>query len=340
MKIKFLYILIFVTSVAFSQIATTSALAPTITNAGQGDLYLSTDTSQLYIGLSNGKVSLIGNEGASGWGLTGNSNALSTSLLGTINDVKMNIGSNNTSILEFGKRSTLGLVQAYTDYTDPNQYLVHLKGGGVSALQFEASAASFYKPMFFTTTDGNFRLKGSAAGSDFFEIGSAGTSALNNGSLEFIVGDDGDEPIVFKKFNYSPASFVEMMRIQGTGLNNSVRVGINTNGVAANSVLQVGGSLSLPIRSVTGNTIIDDNDYTVILKPPIPAGSYSGTAVTLPVANTCAGRIYIVKNFSGAPAKNVSQFKDETGSNNTTLSNSKIYSFQSDGADWQLISKF
>ena len=331
MKIKFLYILLLVSSVAFAQIATTAALAPTITTAGQGDLYLTTDTNQLYIGLKNGSVSLIGNEGASGWGLNGNSNAVATNMLGTTNDVKMNIGSNSTSILEFGKRSTLGLVDTQTDYTNGNQYLVHLKGGGVSALQFEATGASFYKPMFFTTANGNFRLKGSAAGTDYFEMGSAGTS--NNGSLEFIIADDGNEPIIFKKFNYSSGSFVEMMRMQGTGLDNNVRVGIKTNGTVANSVLQVGGSLSLPIRSVVGNTALTENDYTVVLKP----GSYSGIAVTLPAANTCAGRIYVVKNISGI-AITISAFIDRTGVSSTTLPMYKTYSFQSDGVDWQLIS--
>jgi hypothetical protein len=328
MKIKFTYILLLlVSSIAFAQITTTSVLAPGITTAGQGDLYLTSDTNQLYIGLRNGTVALIGNEGASGWGLNGNSNAFSTSLLGTTNDVKMNIGSNNTSILEFGKRSTLGLVQAYPDYTDTNQYLVHVKGAGVSALQFEASAASFYKPMFFTTTDGNFRLKGSSAGTDFFEMGSAGLT--NNGSFEIIVGDDGDEPIVFKKYNYSPVSFVEMMRMQGTGLNNSVRVGINTNGVVANSVLQVGGSLSLPIRSVTANVTLADTDYTVVLK----AGA--GT-VTLPAANTCKGRIYVVKNISGV-AISITSFIARTGATISNLVISRTYTFQSDGTDWQEI---
>ena len=331
MKIKF--ILLLVSSVAFSQISTTSALAPTITNAGQGDLYLSTDTSQLYIGLSNGTVTLIGNESFDRWKLTGNSDATTTSLLGTTTDVKMNIGSNNTSILEFGKRSTLGLVDAgKADYTDGNQYLVHLKGGGISALQFEASAASFYKPMFFTTTDGNFRLKGCAAGTDFFEMGSAGTN--NNGSFEFIVGDDGDEPIIFKKNHFTDGT-VEMMRIQGQGSGSasSVRVGINTNGAAANSVLQVGGSLSLPIRSVTASTILTDNDYTVVLK----SGTYSGTAVTLPAVSTCKGRIYIVKNMSTAN-RSISSYISKTGTSSTTLLSNRIYSFQNDGVEWQLIS--
>jgi hypothetical protein len=351
MKIKFIYILLLVSSVAFAQITTTSVLAPGITTAGQGDLYLTSDTDQLYIGLSNGKVTLIGKEAASGWGLGGNSNALATSLLGTINDVKMNIGSNSTSVLEFGRRNTLGLVQGYADYTDPNQYLVHVKGGGVSALQFEATNASFYKPMFFTTTDGNFRLKGSAAGTDFFEMGSTGTS--NNGSFEFIVADDGNEPIVFKKYNCCPSgvnpyAYVEMMRMQGIGMADNpsgsavrVGIGINTttngvtaNGVVANSVLQVGGSLSLPIRSVTlatDNKSLDENDYTVIFKF---VGVYS---VTLPAANTCKGRIYVLKNISGG-TRTITQFIDRSGAGITTLAINRVYSFQSDGTEWQLIS--
>jgi hypothetical protein len=348
MRIKFIYILLLVSSVAFAQITTTSVLAPGITTAGQGDLYLTSDTDQLYIGLSNGKVALIGKEAASGWGLNGNSNALATSFLGTTTDVKMNIGSFGTSILEFGRRQTLGLVQGYTDYTDANQYLVHVKGGGVSALQFEATNASFYKPMFFTTTDGNFRLKGSAAGTDFFEMGSAGTS--NNGSFEFIVADDGNEPIVFKKYNCCPSgvnpyAYVEMMRMQGIGMGDTpsgsavrVGIGINTttngvtaNGVVANSVLQVGGSLSLPISSVTANVTLTDNDYTVILK----AGA--GT-VTLPAASTCKGRIYVVKNISGV-AKSITSFVNKEGINSTNLLNNRNYTFQSDGVDWQLINE-
>jgi len=333
MKIKFVFLILLVSNIALSQISTTSALAPSITNAGQGDLYLTTDTNQLYIGLSNGSISLIGNENVSDWKLTGNSNASLTSLLGTTNDVKMNIGSNNTSILEFGKRSTLGLIDSgKTDYTDANQYLVHIKGGGVSALQFEASAASFYKPVFFTTTDGNFRFKGSAAGTDFFEMGSAGTS--NNGSFEFIVGDDGDEPIIFKKNHFTDGS-AEMMRIQGqgSGSTSTVRVGINTNGVVANSVLQVGGALSLPIRSVTGSTTLTYNDYTLILK----SGSYSGTGVTLPAASTCKGRIYIIKNISTAD-RTISSYINRSNASGTYVPSNRIYSFQSDGVDWQLIS--
>ncbi|WP_264523364.1 hypothetical protein [Flavobacterium sp. N502536] len=339
MKIKILFLVILISTIARSQISTTSALAPTITNAGLGDLYLTSDTKQLYIGLSNGTLSLIGNE--NDWSLNGNSNATATSLLGTTNDIKVALASNNTSILELGKRGTLGLVDSgRPEASNANQYMAYLKGNGVSALQFEASVAPNFKPIIYTTTEGNFRIKGAAAPgvgfSDFFEMGSAGTN--DNGSLEFIIGDDGTEPIVFKNSNYGTGVGVttEMMRLQGqgSGTTSTVRVGIMTNGAVANSVLQVGGSVSLPIRAVTASTTLTENDYTLILK----SGTYTGTAVTLPAANTCKGRNYIIKNLSGI-AITISPFIGRVGSGSiTTIARERIYGLQSDGTDWQQIS--
>lgn len=62
MRIKFTYILLLFSSIAFSQISISSSQVSTINNAGQGDLYLTTDTNQLFIGRSNGAIYLIGNE--------------------------------------------------------------------------------------------------------------------------------------------------------------------------------------------------------------------------------------------------------------------------------------
>lgn len=281
---------------------------------------------------ASGDVVVTSNSAANGWSLTGNSNATATGFLGTINDVKMNLGANNIPILEFGKRSTLGLVQSYSDYSDGSQYLVNIKGNGTSALQFEASGADFYKPMFFTTTEGNFRLKGSAAGTDFFEMGSSGTA--NSGSFEVIVGDDGTEPILFKKYNYTTSANVEMMRMQGTGLDDNVRVGIKTNGNVANATLQVGGSLSLAIKRLSGGSItLDDSHYSIVLTP----GTYSNPAIVLPTANSCTGRIYVIKNYSGGARYTNLQYVNRSGVNTTTLASARNFMLQSDGVEWQLI---
>lgn len=257
------------------------------------------------------------------WLLGGNSATNpSTNFLGTIDDVKMQLRSNNQNVLEFGNRGTLGLVQGITDYTDPNQKVTHVK----SALQFEAPGASFYKPLFFVDSDGNFKLKGSAAGTDFFSLGSAGTS--NNGSLEFQIGDDGNEPIVFKKYNYNTATYIEMMRMQGTGLNTNVRVGINTSGAVANSTFQVVGSQSNSITSFSSaNPTINDTHYTVVLLAGV-----SGT-VTLPAASTCVGRIYCIRNTSGS-ALNISAYRNLSNASVAVLANATLIQIQSDGANW------
>ncbi|OMP75426.1 hypothetical protein [[Flexibacter] sp. ATCC 35208] len=193
---------------------------------------------------ANGDVVVTQNAAANNWLITGNSNvSSSTHFLGTTNDVKMVIKSNNTSFLEFGRRATLGLVQNYPSYTDSDESVTLMK----SALQFDVpSSVQFYKPKFYTTTDGNFRLKGSAAGTDFFELGSTGSN--NGGGFEFIIGDDGDEPILFRSYYYADSSYTEMMRMQ------SKKVGINMAGVTPAQTLDVRGTMRL-----TGSTGTPDN---------------------------------------------------------------------------------
>lgn len=160
-----------------------------------------------------GDVIVTNNAAASNWLITGNTGIASASFLGNTDDKAMIIKSNNASYLEFGRRQTLGLVQAYTDYTDVDEKVTYVR----SALQFEVPATvSFYKPKMWTTSDGNFRMKGPSASTDYFEFGATGTS--NNGGFEFIIGDDGDEPIVFKSYNYTGPAFTEMMRLQSGNL--------------------------------------------------------------------------------------------------------------------------
>ena len=269
---------------------------------------------------------------ASNWLITGNSNTTSSNFLGTTNDILMSIRSNNTSMLEVGRRATLGLTVTsggsnIFPYNDANNYLVHVKGNsGVSALQFEAGAASFYKPIFFTDTNGNFTLRGSSAGTDFFELGSSGTS--NNGQLQFTVGDDGDEPIIFyrDRFDRTPR-LREMLRMQGTGNNDNIRVGVNMNGSVANSTLQVNGSVSASILSVSSAITLDETHYTIILT--------NNSAITLPAASTCKGRIYIIKKTATGTAT-ISAYLNSVGTSSTTITNG-VLQLQSDGTSWQQI---
>jgi hypothetical protein len=304
--------------------ATTSEMNG-IVGSYEGSLLYNTDDKNLYV--YNGSAWVKSSN--DNWLLTGNAATAGSSFLGTTNDVAMELRSNNISTLQFGRRQTLGLVQSYPDYTDANQYLTYLKGNnGVSALQFQADAAGFYKPMFYTNSDGNFRLKGSAAGTDLFEIGSTGTS--NNGEVEFIIGDDGAEPFVFKRYDYRDQLLKELMRIQGSAdaQNAKPRVGIATNGLA-NSTLQVNGSLSTATTTPGSNITLDESHYTVIIN--------SNISITLPTASSASGRIYVIKNTTST-AKTISTYVDNTGSNSTQISARNTLWLQSNGTSWNSIS--
>ncbi|MDV7140700.1 hypothetical protein R3X28_17540 [Maribacter sp. TH_r10] len=333
MKKPIVFILIlFVTGFSFGQIeagllfgltkGTTSEIS-SLTGMEEGQMLYNTDTQEIYV------------YDGSAWVKTSNSNWLSSgntlstgSFLGATNDVGMDIRSNNISLLQFGRRQTLGLTQTYPDYNDKDQYLTYVKGdNGTSAIQFQADAADFYKPMFFTNSQGNFRLKGSAAGTDFFELGSAGVS--NAGIMEFIIGDDGAEPFIFKRYDYRDQLNKELFRIQGSADSQDAlpRVGINT-GQLANSTLEVNGSIATAITSPSSSLTLNETHHTVLVD--------SNRSITLPSANTCEGRTYIIKNTHDS-AITISTFVDNTGTNSTSVASNSVVQLQSDGSSWHSI---
>ncbi|MBQ4916125.1 hypothetical protein J8L85_16850 [Maribacter sp. MMG018] len=333
MKKQFLlFTLLLITGFTYGQIESgllfgltkgTTAEINAITGMEEGQMLYNTDNQEIYVydGSSWIKTS------NSNWLQNGNS-ASSGSFLGTTNDVGMDIKSNNISLLQFGRRQTLGLTQSYPDYNDNDQYLTYVKGNdGTSALQFQADAADFYKPMFFTNTNGNFRLKGSAAQTDFFEIGSAGTN--NAGEVEFIIGDDGAEPFIFKRYDYRDQLKKELFRIQGSSNSQNAlpRVGINT-GQLANSTLEVNGSVATAITSPGSSLTLNETHHTVLID--------SNRSITLPSANTCEGRTYIIKNTHSS-AISISTYVDNTGTNSTSVPSNSVVQLQSDGSSWHSI---
>ncbi|MBU2061189.1 MAG: hypothetical protein KKH44_04980, partial [Bacteroidetes bacterium] len=264
-----------------------------------------------------------------------------------IDNVKMSIRSDNLSMLEFGRRATLGLVDNYPDYTDGTQPMVYVRGDGDrAALQFAASGTSFYKPMFYTVANGSFRLKGSAGGTDMFEIGSAGPA--NQGRLEFIVGDDGNEPMVFSRYEYRTGSKgnKEFFRVQGSkdAEDATTRFGVNLNptfvpldpayntgdsGAMANSTFQVNGSIANSTLTTTAALTLTENHYAITL-----GGSHQ---ITLPAAAESKGRIYVIKN----PTSNsvtISSYRNNLNVASTSISSGSSLWIQSDGTNWQQIS--
>lgn len=323
----------------------TTAEINAVTPEEEGAIVYNSETKKIMVYTDSGWVNT-SNSDTDNWLTTGNSGATDANFLGTSDDVKMQIRSNNLSMLEFGRRETLGLYQDYPGYTDNDQPLVYLNGNGsISALQFAASGASFYKPMFYTTLNGNFRLKGATGGTDLFEIGSAGPD--NKGLLEFIIGDDGAEPIIFKRYNYYDKTLKELFRVQGSDNVSGAkpRFGINLNpigipidgtyntadaGNIANSTFQVNGSVSKSIFTTLGNLELNEDYHTIIL-----GGDHT---ISLPTASTCNGRIYVIKN-SNAVSTSISAYLNEQGTSATTIVSHSLLWIQSDGTSWQQISE-
>jgi len=322
--------------------AVTTVEMNAITTASTGSILYNLEESKIFMFNGTNWVSTSNDN----WLVDGNIGLPTTSFLGHIDDVALEIRSNNLPLLRFGRRQTLGLVQGFPDYTDNDQPLVLLNGDGTtSALQFTATGASFYRPIFFTTTNGSFRLKGSTGGTDLFEIGSAGPA--NDGRLEFIIGDDGAEPITFKRYDYRRGQFHrELFRVQGSNntADATTRFGINLNtqevpvdtdyddssaGFAiANSTLQVEGSVSTSIISTSGNLTLTEDHHTVIITGP--------HNITLPAANTCEGRVYLIKNRTNSN-QTISTYVDLTNTNQTTITSESILWIKSDDTNWQQI---
>ncbi|MEO7991303.1 MAG: hypothetical protein ABI663_17260, partial [Chryseolinea sp.] len=202
------------------------------------------------------------------WTLTGNSGLNpATNFIGTTDDKQLIFKSFGNSFLEFGNRGTLGLTQGYTDYDVATEKVTYVR----SALQFEAAAANFYKPKMWTDVNGNFRVKGSSAGTDYFEFGSTGTS--NNGGFEFIIGDDGDEPILFKSYHYLNG-MSEIMRLQS----GRMAVGSNSFDATNPEKLLIDAGATTSYNLMTGKGSID-NYLQINVKNSSATGSASSDVV-------------------------------------------------------------
>ncbi|RYY59661.1 MAG: hypothetical protein EOO05_12565 [Chitinophagaceae bacterium] len=228
------------------------------------------------------------------WSTNGNAGLNSgTNFLGTTDDKLLVMKANNTTMLEMGRRATLGLTQGYTDYNNDDEMLVHMK----SAIQFFAPAAQFYKPKIYVDASGNFRTKGSSAGTDYFEFGATGTN--NDGGFEFIIGDDGDEPIVFKSYNYL-TGMSEMMRLQ------SGRMAIGSNAFNASNPekLLVDAGATSSYNLMTGKGSI--NNYLQINVQNQSAGNQASSDIVATSNNGDEGSNYIDMGINGGGFNNSS----------------------------------
>lgn len=116
---------------------------------------------------------------------------------------------------------------------------------------------------------------------------------------------------------------------QNLGLTNG-NVGVGTS--TPNSVLQVSGSVSMPIRATSTNTTLGNNDYTLVMNA-------RDLVITLPAASSCTGRIYILKNISNGDNTTSLNYLKENGDPDDKLGKDRIIWLQSDGTNWHQITK-
>ena len=115
-------------------------------------------------------------------------------------------------------------------------------------------------------------------------------------------------------------------------------VGIGTT--SPNSTLHVAGSVTTAIVAKTANYTATVSDYTILCDT-----TGGGFTITLPAANTCTGRIYVIKKVignSGANNVTIDGNGAETidGAATITLQCKSSIMIQSDGASWYILSLY
>ncbi|MDH3796602.1 MAG: hypothetical protein OER83_07000, partial [Flavobacteriaceae bacterium] len=119
------------------------------------------------------------------------------------------------------------------------------------------------------------------------------------------------------------------MNTQDLGfVNGNVGIGNST----PNSTLQISGSISAPIRTTAVDTVLGPNDFTLIT-------TEKDLIITLPSANICLGRIYVIKNFGGGDNQTSINYLKANGDPDDKIDNDKITWLQSDGTNWHLITR-
>jgi len=104
------------------------------------------------------------------------------------------------------------------------------------------------------------------------------------------------------------------------------------------SLLDVGGSISLPVTTENSNYTPDENDYTILCN----AGSMT---INLPQASTADGRVYVIKKVSATAGTitidpNGSETIDGAATNTDITVVGECMTIQCNGNNWFILSKY
>lgn len=111
---------------------------------------------------------------------------------------------------------------------------------------------------------------------------------------------------------------------------------VNAAGITgnANSTLQVQGSVSFPIRTITSSTTVTNTDYTLLVN-----ATGGAVNITLPTpATTIVGRTYVIKKIAGGLTNDVIINGPIEDGNSFSLYNDwTVLKVQTDGNRWYVI---
>jgi len=253
---------------------------------------------------------------------------------------------------------TSGTANGYSIYNSPNSFLlgngnkIYGLGSGYNMVFGQNNTVNGYDNCIIlggasvnASNNGNMILSTLSATNTISGGKGNDLTAAFTGGFRFFTGTDGS---VINTANNTAGQVMMMPGPAGTtstaapytammGVGVDTSLSANTAGYTGklNSTLQVGGSFSAPIRTVSTSTTVSNTDFTIIC---------TGTAaltVTLPAVGQCAGRIYNVINYGTSSTVTV---KDAGGGNvmkssataaATVVFNSPVRTaFQSDGTYW------
>jgi hypothetical protein len=197
------------------------------------------------------------------------------------------------------------------------------------------NAALGYDALSSTTSSNN-----TAVG---YAAGTGNTSGANNTFIGYNTGltnvTGSSNTLLGYQANVSTAALTNATAIGANATvsaSNSLVLGNNANiGIGTSSPLQtldVNGSIGAAIRTASAATTLGTTDYTLIL-------TGTGTfAVTLPAANTCARRIYVIVNQGASGTKTTSiNYLNFSGTSVNTIAITSSMTLQSNGTSWYRI---
>ncbi len=244
------------------------------------------------------------------------------------------MNSNNTKINSSAKNTAVGFIALYSNTAQSGNIAI-----GDSAMYNQSYNSAFYSDNvalgnsalfqnnptstsngYQNTAVGNNSLKANTSGFDNTAIGY--DADLTSGGLSFATAIGAG----------AKAGQSNSLILGGaSGTSSAVNVGIGTG--TPNSTLQVSsGNISLPITvsSTSINLSTSPLTYTVII-------TATGQTVTLPVASTCAGRIYNIIAQMASGSITTSSYLNFNGVASTSIPAGNSIIIQSDGTNWDQI---